>query len=505
MSDNILTKLKATADILGGDVFFATSNGTDPEYPDNGNLLENGMYIRLKGSDGSLAYVSAFELNSVINNITAIARLKANQSDVNVLQELLEGKASDTDIKLLQNDLNNKADKSELDELTNIVNNKADKSELNSLTNIVNTNKTALDDLTSVVNAKASKSYVDSFIEILNNKPDLDKFNKIVKDIELLKTTVSGITDSNVITSINTQIDNLNSELRNCLDIDDLLLINEKFKKLTNTDDAIKTKLDEIDIHLSNKASNVYVQNKVNEINSNIVSLSDAINNKASKVDVAVKANKTDLDYLVDTVTRLNTTVSGLNTDLGGKVNLIESTINSKVEDSVFKETIDNINEQLNDKSNNGEVTELINRLTDKLNNLTNTHSTDKNLLNAEIDELECTFNNLAGELRALSESQNNKIANQNKAITNIQNITTQNANQLKQTWVRVLSTNEYKNLNKLTDDITIYNPRYKYPNTVYFVVDFNIPKAIYIGDILIAKANQNGPVGFSYNFPITF
>ena len=35
------------------------------------------------------------------------------------------------------------------------------------------------------------------------------------------------------------------------------------------------------------------------------------------------------------------------------------------------------------------------------------------------------------------------------------------------------------------------YNSRYKYPNTVYLVVDFNKPKAIYIGDILGAQEQK--------------
>ena len=65
MSNN--TKIAATADILGGDVFFATDDGRDPEILENGDLLANGMYIRLNGSDGSVAYISAFELDKSID------------------------------------------------------------------------------------------------------------------------------------------------------------------------------------------------------------------------------------------------------------------------------------------------------------------------------------------------------------------------------------------------------------------------------------------------------
>ena len=39
----------------------------------------------------------------------------------------------------------------------------------------------------------------------------------------------------------------------------------------------------------------------------------------------------------------------------------------------------------------------------------------------------------------------------------------------------------------------------------IYLIVDFNKPKAIYIGDILVAQAEQKGSVGFAYTFPIVF
>ena len=87
MSTDII-KLKSTADILGGDIFFATEAGTDPEHSQNGDLLPNGMYIRLEGSDGSLAYVSAYELDKALEVINDLSTNKADQSDVDVLQSL---------------------------------------------------------------------------------------------------------------------------------------------------------------------------------------------------------------------------------------------------------------------------------------------------------------------------------------------------------------------------------------------------------------------------------
>ena len=502
-----LIKLKATADILGGEFFFATSEGKDPEHLENSNLLPDGMYIRLNGSDGSLAYISAFELNDIITNITNIVNLKANQSDITILQELIADKASNTDIGVIKSELENKTDKTNFDDLTKVVQNKVNKSELDDLTEVVQNkvNKSELDDLTKVVQNKVNKSVVDSLIELVNNKANLTEFNNIVNDIKSLQTTVSTITDSNIINILKAQIEELKSKLNNCLDINDLTLINNKIRQLTEKDEFITAKLEEIDTLLNSKASNVYVQNKVNEINNTINVLNSAINSKANKSDVLVKANKSDLDTLVSTVTKLNTKVTSLNKDLGDITSEFSQNINSKVNSTEYNTVISDINTQLNNKTNNSEFTNIINNITNRLTNIDEKHTNCSSSLSADIDELECEFDNTIRELRSIADSQNNKLSNQEKTINTIQNITTQNANQLKQTWVRVLSTNEYKNLNKLTDDITVYNPRYKYPNTVYFVVDFNIPKAIYIGDILIAKANQTGPAGFSYNFPITF
>ena len=133
MSDNILIKLKATADILGGDVFFADENGCDPNNISSSGLLPNGMYIKLEGSDGSFAYISAFELDKIINNLSTITATKANAADVTTLQQLLEGKASDTDIELIYTELDKKVDKTEFDTFNTTLSNKADNTVVDTL------------------------------------------------------------------------------------------------------------------------------------------------------------------------------------------------------------------------------------------------------------------------------------------------------------------------------------------------------------------------------------
>ena len=138
MSTNI--KLKATADILGGSVFFANDAGFDPEYPNNGDLLPNGMYIRLEGSDNSIAYISAYELDKALGIIGDMSMSKASQADVDALEAAIEDKVSSSDFELLQGDVENKASKADLDN--------------------------ALD----AFNGKASQEQVDSIIEALNEK-----------------------------------------------------------------------------------------------------------------------------------------------------------------------------------------------------------------------------------------------------------------------------------------------------------------------------------------------
>jgi hypothetical protein len=64
----------------------------------------------------------------------------------------------------------------------------------------------------------------------------------------------------------------------------------------------------------------------------------------------------------------------------------------------------------------------------------------------------------------------------------------------------------EYKNLptDPYYGDGSI-NPYAKQPNVLYMLVRYNKPIAVYIGDVLIAQAEQKGSVGFAYSFPISF
>ena len=111
---------------------------------------------------------------------------------------------------------------------------------------------------------------------------------------------------------------------------------------------------------------------------------------------------------------------------------------------------------------------------------------------------------NKISELNIDSTAHSQHLSSQEKRIETLEDAAVEHNEKLKQSWVRVMSTKEYNKL-VVAPEGAPYNDRYIYPNTLYFIVDYNKPKAVYIGDILIAKAEGKGPNGFAYNFPISF
>jgi hypothetical protein len=120
------------------------------------------------------------------------------------------------------------------------------------------------------------------------------------------------------------------------------------------------------------------------------------------------------------------------------------------------------------------------------------------------LDELNCKVDNIFAELDSRIKNQQKTIEDQQKEIDELHQINALQDEKLKRKWVVVLTTIEYNRLIPAPENAS-YNEIYKYPNVVYLVVDFNKPKAVYIGDILIAEAESTGPNGFAYNFPIIF
>lgn len=503
---NELVKLRATADILGGDVFFATDAGADPENPSNDGLLANGMYIRLNGSDGSIAYISAFELDKALGIIGDMSMTKAAQADLDAVEQELNDKASKTELALLQGEVDNKASKSDVDDLYEIFNGKAD--------------QTAIDAIVATLNEKASQEYADSIMAEIETKAaqvDVDNLTvtvadkadkatvvQLLADVKALQDTVGLLTNSDSIAAINNQIAYLNSEIVKRLTIDDLASINTSINNLNAADEAIEARLDAAEVNLNKKATTTYVQGQVNELNNAITSLAGRVDGKADKVDIALKANKSDLETVTAKANTLGSKVSDLEIAVDNNYKDIVASLDKKAVKADIDAAIETISVDITNKADKTTVNDELSSLNSKLNRLEESHSNRINTVSGSIEEIECEVNNALAEMRTSVNNQNKTVTAQGNEISKLKTSSEKYNEQLKQTWVRVLSTNEYKKLSVPPAGMP-YNPRYKYPNTVYLVVDFNKPKAIYIGDILIAQAEQKGSVGFAYTFPIVF
>lgn len=505
MSNDII-KLRSTADILGGDVFFATPEGFDPEHISNGDLLPNGMYIRLEGSDGSLAYISAYELDKVLETINDLSENKADKSDVDALQTLLEGKASDADLELLQNDVSTKASKSELEDAIKTVSNKVDQSAIDELINQISTKADSdlVELLSEAILGKADNTTVESLSTTVSSKADADDVNEMLADLNALKETVQLLSNTDAIAAINTQIANLTTEINKKIENSDIQSIITNVNTLQSSNDLLTERVGLVEDKLSKKATTTYVQSQLSEISSQVGSLSKQVSAKADKSDVTIKANKSDYDNLVKKVTSMNTLLTELDGEVDNKVNEFTTELANKADVNFVNTKVNEFTENLNSKVDRTTFNNTVNTITTNIQTIDNDTSTAIQNANTAIDNLECEVNNALAEFRATVNTQSRTITNHGTEIEKLRNSSNTYNEQLKQTWVRVLSSNEYKKLTTPPEGVP-YNPRYKYPNTVYLVVDFNKPKAIYIGDILVAKSEQNGSVGFAYTFPIIF
>lgn len=504
MSTNI--KLKATADILGGSVFFANDAGFDPEYPNNGDLLPNGMYIRLEGSDNSIAYISAYELDKALGIIGDMSMSKASQADVDALEAALEDKVSSSDFELLQGDVENKASKAALDDALDAFNGKASQEQVDAIIAALNekASQEYAEQLQAEIEAKADATTVEELSTSVEAKASKATVEELQADVLALQETVRLLTNSDSIVAINNQIAYLNTEIQRRLTIDDLSTINTTVSNLGNSQSELTERVENVEVNLNKKATTTYVQGQVTELNNAITGLSVRVDSKADKSDLSGKANKSDLDQIVKKVNTLGSTVSNLEIATDDNYDELSAALNKKAVKTEVDAAIESLNETIASKADKTTFNEEISRINNNYNNLESTLTEDINRLSGEIEQIECDTNATITELRANINTQNRTITNQGTQLTKLQESSQTYNEKLKQNWVRVLTTNEYKALRTAPEGAS-YNNRYKYPNTVYLIVDFNKPKAIYIGDILVAKAEQKGSVGFAYTFPIVF
>lgn len=504
------TKIKATADILGGTVFYANEQGVDPEYPDNSGLLANGMYIRLEGSDGSIAYISAYEIDKAIGIIGEMSMSKASSADVEVVIGELADKASINDVELLRGEVNNRASKSDLDNLSDAMTTKVDQSVVDEiiaqLASKVNT--TDFETLSAIVETKADKTTVDTLTGTVELKSDKSTVEELQNNLASLQEIVNGLTngeDVDKIAAISAQIAYLNNELKSKLNIDDIIPLSNDVAAANTAIESFGERLDNVEVNLSKKATTTYVQGQVSELNGAITGLATQVEAKADKTALVAKADKTELDTFVNRVNELGTKVADIEYNVDNNYDELTEAVENKADKTTTESAIAELESQVEAKANQNDVNASLTSIIEKLNQLKDTYDYNISDISNDIEEVECELNNAIIELKSSINNQNKQITQQTTKISKLEIDSGKYSEQLKQTWVRVLSTNEYKKLLSNPPSGMAYHPRYKYPNTVYLIVDFNKPKALYIGDIMIARAEQKGSIGFAYTFPIIF
>lgn len=478
MSDNTLTKIKSTADIIGGSVFFASEQGFDPEYPNNDGLLPDGMYIRLEGSDGSVVYISAYEIDKAISIIGDMTMGKANSADIDAIIALLDKKASAVDLELIKSDINTLASKSLVEDLSTEVNLKADKS--------------TVDELASIV-------------EDINIDPK--EIESMKNDIASLEELVETLNDSSSIAALKNQIAYLKSEVNKRLKIDDLSSINSNIERLTAENNEFGGRLENIESNLNKKASTVYVQGQISELNGAITGISSRLDGKADKIDVATKANKSDVESLTAKVASLNSTVNNTLSDIDNDYKELLGTISTKADKAEMSEAIADINKSLDKKAEKADVVNSLNSINNQLDSISESQEEQYDVLTGSMYEMECEMNNNLAEIRSNINIHSKQISTQANQISKLQETDSTIMDKLRNEWVRVMTPEAYKKLAPVGDTYSdgTPNPYAKQPNTIYMLIRYNKPIAVYIGEILIAQAEQKGSAGFAYTFPIIF
>ena len=521
-TNSILFKLTATADILGGEVFFADEHGADPENINATGLYPNGMYIRLKGSDESVAYISARELDTILDNLHNSTVKTANDA-LTIARSLSNSTASKSDIEYLKSQLNDTVSSVAFNSLKNDVETKAEASRVTALENTFNgkASQAQVDELIEIINNKGDKSVVDSLVENMQNKANqtdvanlfaevqkrvtYDEINTIIADIDALKATVGVISDKGTISVITDKIKSLEDVLNTKLKDSDLDVIRYNITTINKNVNAINQRLYAAEDNLTNTVSKPELFEALTDVNESINNLNVTLNTKADKTELANKASKVDVNSISDKLSYLNKNFSEFKDSSTSLHNSLETAINAKADKASTKASIDSINATLLNKVNLADYDKDKYDLVTTVNDTKEYCQTSCTNLQETIDEFACEINSAIALINTIDNTQTNRLDQHDKTINSLQQKTNTHAEQLKQPWVRVLSTVEYNRLADPPSNVTTYSSIYRYPNIIYFVVDYNRPKAIYIGKIQIAKAEPRGSVGFSYTFPISF
>ena len=461
-------------DIYSGSVIKTDANGIDLEYPDITGLLENSLYIRLISSTGDVLHLSGYEIDKALSIIAGMNNDKADKTDIEVLSNKLNGKASNVQLALLEDFINKKADKTVVDTLENTLSEKADK-------NVVNT-------LENTLSEKADKTVVD----------------KLKNDVITLQNALTGISDNATIAAIKAQINYLNSEIQKRLTIDDLNNVNNNIENLEELIIQNENNIVSINNELVNKASIPYVQRNVSELNTAITSLASKVKSKADKIDLSNKASQEDVNLLIQRISNINSSTTESIEVLNKYLDELQEEINKKASKTNLNNITNDFIEELNKKADSEDVNSSLVKLTNQINNID--IDTPIKELEESIHNVETTFNNILSTIRSLVNTHDRQIQQQNTQISKLQEKDNKLEIAANNEWVRVMTPEEYNRLsNNPNYSDGSKNPYAKQPNTIYMLIRYNKPIAVYIGTVLIAEAKQDGSVGFAYNFPIIF
>jgi hypothetical protein len=481
-----------TTGVQSGVVIKTTSEGVDPDFSNVTGLLSDCQYLRLKNADNTYVYVPL--------------------NEIDILRSEIESKASTIDVELMQSDIDDKATKSQLEAVKNIAEtNVVDEETINSILSSIDNKaeKSVVEGIAAELLTKADTTDVESLAEIVEGKASQTSVDNLITDLNTLKTALGGVTDENVVAAIERQINYLNNEINKRLTIDDILPINSSVSNISSIISTLDSKVTEVESRLEDTPTIggvSAIRTDVDELMDIVNKLESKISTKADSTALAAKASHNELLKVAQRVSTLSNTINDKFTELTDAVNDTNKSLSYKVGIAAHTLAVNEINEKLDLKSDKKIVSAQIQQIETDLKTL------KRNLEGLE-DSMPIDFQPQMDAIKSKVDSTNTKlreVTDTTKTLTNtvgkLNNWKEETAKNLKSQWVRVLSSKEYKNLRPAGENtLDNYNPRYRYPNTVYLVVDFNRPKAIYIGDILIAKSEINGSIGFAYTFPISF
>ena len=483
-------RISNSAGIQSGRIIRTTNDGKDVDYPEITDLLENTMYLRLVSENGKVLHISAYEIDRALDTVARLNMDKADKSTVDALSAALDGKASAIRLELFESDIDKKADKTTVETLTETVEGKAD--------------KTVVDTLSETVEGKADKTVVDTLANTIESKANIAVVTKLQEDVKALHNTLNSLSDSATIAAIQNQINYLNFEIQRRLTIDDLSSLQTANNLLSTKVEDNTSKISSLETNLTNKASVAYVQRNINELNTVITNVAAKVNNKAEKSEIASKASQEDLNILARRINNLDASTTETLETVNTNYSKLQEDLSKKASKTSVETLSSNITASLNSKLDKSTFTETVNNLTDKIDAIdieTPLKEVDESLHN-----IQTSFNNSLSSVQNVINTHDRKLLKHDEQIAKMQELDSKLEIATANEWVRVMTPEEYNRLsNQPNYSDGTKNPYAKQPNTLYMLVRYNKPVAVYIGTVLIAEAKQDGSVGFAYEFPIIF